>query len=167
MFLRFRPKTKIADLKEGSICVVEGTAAAGDTLQLPAGDNIRCLCYDITMESYRVGSRGRGRAMWIPDKAERKATNFFVSDDTGKVWVQADTPGLILSGALTLSGRLRKKANKRFVAAILRDGDIIRIRGLVSASRPQDGEPKDTLVIRPGPKGDLEILVRKKFEDKN
>ena len=100
--------------------------------------------------------------MWIPASAVEKAEGFFVDDGAGRVWVAADDPRLAVAGGAEESGPLGKKGKQRFVARLVRAGDVIRVRGVVD--NPKAAEPGDVLVLRAGGKKDrLEILFRKRM----
>ncbi len=155
MFLRFRRKTRISELHEGLDAVIEGRVVADKELALP-GAGTRCVFYEMSTESYGVGARGRGRAMWLPEKFEAKCAEFHVEDQSGRVLVKGGAENLSVSGLRRVSGPLGKR--RRYFARIMQQGDIVRIRGTVSGPVPSG--PADVLVIGPNSKGKLEILVR-------
>ncbi len=157
MFLRFRRKTRISDLREGVDAVIEGRVVASKELTVPVSGTT-CVFYEMSTESYRTGSRGRGRPMWLPEKFETKCPGFFVEDPSGRAWVTGVAERLTAGGLRKEAGMVGKKGRRRYMAWTLQQGDVVRVRG--TASRPQKGEPPDVLVIGPDGKGRLEILVR-------
>lgn len=157
MFLRFRRKTAVSALREGDEAVVEGTVVARDDLSLPMTD-VRFVYFDKLNESFVHGQRGGGRRLWIPQSQERRTTGFFLDDGAGKVWIAADGESYSVSGAKEVSAVFGKQNRSRYVATVIRAGDRVRARGVVS--RPKAAEPADGFVLRPDPKGRLEILVR-------
>jgi hypothetical protein len=157
MFLRFRRRTAISDLAEGCEAVIEGKVTAKTPLKVPHA-GVPCVFFDVFMESYGVGARGRGRPLWLPVRAEVKCSGFFVEDETGKVWVAGDERSYSVSGCRQKAGIIGKSGRQRYVAKYFQEGDVVRIRGAIS--KPVKGQPPDVLVMAPGRKGRLEILVR-------
>lgn len=155
MFLRFRRKTRVVDLEKGRDATVKGTIVAEKELKVPH-EGTRCIFYDMLSESYGVGARGRGRPMWLPQKAERKCVGFFVDDGSGRVWVRADDESVNASGGTAAAGLVGKKGRQRYSVRMIKDGDLVRVRGRVST--PKGTDPRDTLVLAPGRKGRLDIL---------
>jgi len=155
MFLRFKKKTRISELVEGLDTVIEGRVVARKELKLPASGT-RCVFYEMSTESYKVGSRGRGRPMWLPERFEVKCTGFFVDDPSGRVWVKGEVEKMSVSGPRKEAGQMGQR--RRYIARIIQQGDIVRIRGGVS--KPEADERADVLMIGPDSKGSLEILVR-------
>jgi hypothetical protein len=155
MFLWLRRSTRIADLIKDAETVVRGKVVARGEVRLPHVGGT-CVFYDLLTESFGVGSRGKGRPMWLPQRGERKCTDFFVDDGTGQVLVAADDESLDVSGGSTSAGPVGKKGKQRFTMRYIREGDTVKVRGLVSA--PRGGEPGDRLVIRPGRKDVIELL---------
>ena len=125
------------------------------------GTQIKCVYYYQHVDTWERGARGRGRKMWIPVNAAQKAEGFFLDDGTGRVWVAADDPRLAVTGGAEEMGPLGKKGKQRFIARLVRDGDVIRVLGIVDS--PKAAEPGNLLVLRAGGKKDhLEILFRKR-----
>jgi hypothetical protein len=153
-------KTKVEKLKQGEERVVEGRVIARRELGVP-GTQIKCVYYFQHVDKWDRGDRGRGRKAWYPVNAEEKAEGFFLDDGSGRVWVAADDPRIAVSGGAEEMGPLGKKGKQRFIARLIRNGDVVRARGIVDA--PKAAEPGDVLVLRAGGKKDrLEILFRKR-----
>jgi hypothetical protein len=160
VFLWLKSRTKIEALKEGETRVVEGRVVPGRELGVP-GTQLKCVYYHQIVDKWDRGARGRGRKMWIPINAEEKAEGFFLEDATGKCWIAAESTTVDVSGAAEEMGPMGKKGTQRFIARLIRKGDVVRVRGLVS--KAMGAEPGDMPVIRPGGKKDrLEILFRKR-----
>ncbi|MDD5306377.1 MAG: hypothetical protein PHU25_03570 [Deltaproteobacteria bacterium] len=157
MFLRFARKTMVRDLREGGELVVEGKVAVERPLTLP-GSATKCVYYDILNEAFETGARGRGRKMWVPKHAEQKITGFFVDDGTGRVWVAAETATADVRGGKTELGVIGKKGNARYVARLVQEGFVVRVKGLADKARA--AEPGE-IVLRPGAKGRIIVLVKK------
>jgi hypothetical protein len=157
MFLRFRKTTKIAELEEGSVAVIEGKVVSDKEIALPGG-GAKCVYYEMSSESYRTGARGRGRPMWLPDKFEAKCSGFFVDDGTGRAWVGKDVDGFTVTSSRNEMGQIGKR--RRYSAYLIKNGDVVRVRG--STSRKVKRAPADVMAIVPSAKGVLEILLRKK-----
>ncbi len=158
MFLRFRKRTPIKDLRENALVVVEGKVVAKGYLSAP-GSRTRCVYHETMIERFGTGSRARGRAMWLPERFDRNQTGFFVEDKTGKVWVDDEVEDAYLTGGLDEMGPIGNTGRSRFAGRVVREGDLIRVRGVVSPRRKS--EPEDVLVLRATDKGRMEILVRK------
>jgi len=158
MFLSLKKRTPIADLAEGEERVIEGKVAAKRDLTVP-GTKLKCVWYYVLSESFEVGARGRGRRMWVPKNLQVKSDGFFIEDESGSVWVDAGCEGAEVSGGYEESGPIGKKGRQRYLARVIRVGDVVRVKG--AASRSTGAEPGDTLVMRPGRKGKLEILYRR------
>jgi hypothetical protein len=158
MFLSLRKRTSIAELNEGDERVVEGVVVAERELTLP-NTKLKCVWYYQLLEALEVGARGRGRRMWVPKNLQIKSEGFYVEDDSGRVWIDAGHEGAEVTGGVEEAGQIGKKGRQRYIARLIREGDVIRARGLVS--KPKGAEPGDVLVIRPGRKGKLEILFRR------
>jgi hypothetical protein len=160
VFLWLKGKTKIEALQEGELCVVEGRVVADRELGVP-GTQLKCVYYHQIVDKWDRGERGRGRKMWIPIHADEKAEAFTVEDATGRVWIAADAKSLDVSGAAEELGPYGKKGNQRFIARLIRVGDVVRVRGVVG--KPMAAEPGELLVMRPGGKKQrLEILFKKR-----
>jgi hypothetical protein len=157
MFLRFARKTKVGELREGGEVVVEGKVAVDRTLTVPASAT-KCVYYDILNESFETGSRGRGRKMWVPKHAEQKITGFFVDDGTGRVWVAVDNSTADVRGGRTELGVIGKKGNARYIARIVQEGFVVRVKGLADKARA--AEPGG-VVLRPCAKGKVIVLVKR------
>jgi len=158
MFLRFRKKTKISELVEGTLAVVEGKVVAKDLLMAP-GSKTKCVHYEVMIETFGTGSRARGRAMWIPEKFDQRFTGFFVEDESGKVWVADDIEELIVDGARQEAGIIGKSGRERYMGRVVCEGDQVRVRGMVAKGRKSD--PADVPVLRANEKGKAEVLVKK------
>ena len=162
MFLGLRRATKIADLAEGEERIVDGRVVGRRELTVP-GTKLKCVWFYQLSESFEVGARGRGRKMWVPKNAQQKSEGFFVDDGTGQVWIAANEEGTEVSGGVEEAGMLGKKGKSRYIARMIRGGDTVRVRGLVCKAK--GAEPGDSLVLRPGKKGKLEILFKKALRD--
>jgi hypothetical protein len=158
MFLSLRKRTRIAELVEGDERVIEGKVVAERELTLPNTKH-KCVWYYQLLESLEVGPRGRGRRMWVPKNLQVNSDGFYVEDETGRAWIDAGNEGAEVSGGVEEAGPIGKKGRQRFLARMIRDGDVVRVRGLVA--KPKGAEPGDVQVMRPGRKGRLEILFRK------
>lgn len=160
MFLWLKRKTKIEALRAGDERIVEGRVVPRRELVVP-GTQLRCVYYFQHVDKWDRGDRGRGRKAWYPVAAEEKAEGFLLDDGTGSVWVAADGPGLAVAGGVEEGGPLGKKGQQRFIARLVRAGDVVRVRGIVD--QPKAAEPGEVLVLRAGGKRDrLEILFRKR-----
>jgi hypothetical protein len=159
MFLRFRKRTRIADLAEDRVVVIEGEVSGKKELALPHAGT-PCVYFEMITEAYRVAARGRGRPLWLPDGFDRKCSGFFLEDGTGRVWVRAEAEAIDLTGGTRTSDTVGRKGKRRYTAAMLRTGDLVRLRGTVT--KPKKYEPEDVLVIAPDAKGRIEILVRRR-----
>jgi len=160
MFLWLKRKTKIEALREGDERIVEGRVVPKREIGVP-GTQLKCVYYYQHVDKWDRGARGKGRKMWIPVNAEQKAEGFFIDDGTGRVWVAADDPRIDVSGGAEEMGPLGKRGKQRFIARLIRNGDVIRVRGVVDG--PKAAEPGNVLVLRAGGKKDrLEILFRKR-----
>lgn len=158
MFLSLRKRTPIADLAEGEERVIEGAVVAKRELTVP-GTKLKCVWYYLLSEALEVGPRGRGRKMWVPKNLQVNSEGFFVEDESGRVWIDAGNEGAEVSGGVEESGPLGKKGRQRYLARLIRAGDVVRVRGMVG--KPKGAEPGDAQVMRPGHKGRLEILFRR------
>ncbi|MCP4600928.1 MAG: hypothetical protein GY847_10435 [Proteobacteria bacterium] len=156
MFRWFKSKTQVSDLLEGAEVAVEGRVVSRNELTL-SGSKTRCVYYDKLNESFEVGARGRGRKMWVPKNLERRCAGFFVDDGSGQVWVTSDTEGLRVDGGKQESGAIGKKGSQRYSAQIIQNGDLVRIKALVS--QPRGADPAHGFVLRPTKKG-LKVTVR-------
>ena len=160
MFLWLRRRSRVEALQAGAQSVVEGRVVARRELGVP-GTQHKCVYYHQHVDAWDRGARGRGRKMWIPVSAEEKAEGFFLDDGTGRVWVAADDPRLEVAGGAEEFGALGKKGKQRYIARLIRGGDVVRVRGIVD--RPRGAEPGGVLVLRAGGKKDrLEILFRRR-----
>jgi hypothetical protein len=158
MFLSWRKKTKISEIKEGQDAVVQGRVVAVREISA-TGSGTKCVYFSAMLELFTTGTRGRGRKMWIPQSAEERCSGFFVDDGSAKIWVTEQANALQVQGGAEETGSIGKKGNQRFFVRTIRSGDTVRIRGI--ASKPKGSEPAKTFVLRPGKKGRLEVLVRK------
>ncbi len=150
MFSLFRKKSRICDLEVGAEVTVEGRVSVPEPITVPGG-GIRCACFFVLNEAWQHGARGRGRKMWVPVGAQVKCGGFFLDDGTGRVWIAAcEGAELDLVGGAEQSGELGKKGKGRYLARLVGDGALVRVRGEVA--RPKASEPGDGLVIRPGGK---------------
>jgi hypothetical protein len=160
VFLWLKGRTKIESLKEGDERIVEGRVVPRREIGVP-GTQLKCVYYYQHIDKWDRGARGRGRKMWIPVDAQEKAEGFFLEDATGSCWIAADDRRLAVSGGAEETGPLGKKGTQRFIARLIRKGDVVRVRGVVA--KPIAAEPGDLLVLRAGGKKDrLEILFRKR-----
>lgn len=158
MFLRFRKRTDAASLQEGAVAVVEGTVEAEKTLMSP-GSNKPCVFYDVLVEGFGTGKGGRGRGLWNIERMEQKMLGFFVADGSGKVWISDEADILEVDGGRDEAGVAPNRPNVRYKCRTIAEGDVIRVRGVVSKARKY--EPKGFLVIRPFEDRRIEMLVRK------
>ncbi|MEK6608817.1 MAG: hypothetical protein AABZ30_14245 [Myxococcota bacterium] len=157
MWLRFARRTPIAELDSG-VAVVEGRVVAEKRLVI-AGSQTRPVWLDMTVEVYTTGSRARGRAMWIPRKAEQQIVAFAVEDEGGRVWIDAtDRSRIAVRGGRREIGSSGKRGTSRYVARFIAPGDVVRVRGEVRAARKGEGAGK---ALRPPEGRPLEILFRK------
>ncbi|MCP4677999.1 MAG: hypothetical protein GY854_21285 [Deltaproteobacteria bacterium] len=156
MFLGFKKKTRVSELKAGVEAIVEGEVVSRNVLTI-SGSGTRCVYYDKMNESFEVGARGRGRRMWVPKNLERRCAGFFIEDGESKVWVTNDTDGLEVAGGHQEGGVVGKKGRTRYTAQYIQGGDRVRIKGLVC--EPKGADPADGLVLRPNRKGILKIKV--------
>jgi len=158
MFLSLRKRTPIADLVEGEERVAEGVVVAERELNLP-NTKLKCVWYYQLLESLEVGARGRGRKMWVPKNLQVNSNGFYLEDESGRVWIDAGNEGAEVTGGVEEAGPIGKKGRQRFLARMIRAGDVVRVKGLVA--KPRGAEPGDVQVMRPGRKGRLEVLFRK------
>lgn len=159
MFLSFRKKTDISSLKQGETSVVEGEVRAAREMLLPA-EGLKCVFYELMTEVYKKGERGAGRPLWFPEKLERKSLGFFVRDSTGEVFVDCPAENMIVKGGYRTAGLMDKKGRRRFNARLIREGDVVRMRGIVST--PSGGGNPDAPSLLPNRKGRMEIIVKPK-----
>jgi hypothetical protein len=153
LMLRFARTTPAAEARAGRV-VVEGRVVADRTCPLAFSPS-RPVWFEMTVEAYQSGSRGRGRPMWIPQQAEEKIVPFSVEDGTGRVRVAAEQGGYRVGGARREVGQAGQKGNRRYVAQIIAVGDVVRVRGV--ADPGEDG----SAVLRATPEQPLEILLRR------
>ena len=138
-FVGLRKKTKIADLVPGKVSLIKGTIQS-TTRELtlpPSGTN--CVYYSMMQEKYGKGARGSGRALWFPEKMERKCVQFSVSDDSGEVVIQATGEQLDVSGGHQEAGAVKGKGKRRYFASFMIVGDHVVIRGLVESVKGDNG----------------------------
>lgn len=154
-FVRKRP---VDCLEEGKLAVVEGKVVVKSEITVN-GSGTHCVYYDRFEEAYETPARGRGRALWIPKAFERRCAGFFVEDPSGRVWIPEGGEGLEVSGGAQELGRLGAKGKRRYSAQLVRAGDSVRVKGLVS--KPMSAEPTEGFVIRGDAKGRLFVKVRK------
>ncbi len=157
MFLSLRRKTKISDITKGNTVVVEGTVRASREMALP-GEGTKCVYYEMLVETYRKGARGNGRPLWFPEKLDRKLSGFFVNDGSGEIFVEVPAEQVLLQGGFQTGGTLDKKGRRRFSARVIREGDMVRLRGSAKASTAS--VPGDVVVIESDKKGRLEIIAK-------
>jgi hypothetical protein len=156
MFMSLRKRTRIDDLADGKLVVVEGRVVARSELNIMGSDE-KGVYFDRMNESFEKGQRGAGRRMWVPKNMERKSAGFFIDDGSGSVWIADDVDATVVSGGKQIGGVVGKKGRARFSAQVIQEGNNVRVRGVVS--RAKGAEPSDGLVIRANAKGRLEILV--------
>jgi hypothetical protein len=155
--LRFARRTPIAKA-EGGIAVIEGRVVPSEKLIPITGSDTRCVFLDVSFENFQTGSRGRGRAMWVPQEASEQIVGFFVEDDSGRVFVQADRATTEVRGGRRERGTTGKKATSRYVARYLAPGDVVRVKGEVAPT------PKRSLgdrVVRAAKGGRMIVLFRR------
>lgn len=157
MFDFLRKCTRIADLKSGQNAVIRGKVECPKALFL-SETKMNCVYYDILIETYKKGARGRGRPLWFPEGARRDSVGFFVVDDTGKVWIEDTTDNLVVIGGYTVGGRLDRKGKTRYSARLIREGDDVKVAGISAGEVP--GDTNSRLTIHPNKKGLLKIRVR-------
>jgi len=158
MFLKWRKKTPISRLVEGRMATVQGEIVASETLTLPI-TGTRCVFYDLLVEVYKKGPRGQGRPLWMPLNVERRCNGFYVDDGEGRVWVEGKPEAFFIKNCDHEAGEVPKHEFRRFSAWMLKDKRRIIVRGVVS--KPEKGEPKDTLVLRADAGNIIEILMCK------
>ncbi len=157
LLLRFLRPARVTALADGR-AVVEGRVVAPHTLSI-AGSQSRPVWFDMTIESYRTGDRGRGRPMWIPSSADDQVVPFALDDGTGTVWVAAAKGSYVVGGSVRREvGLVGKRGTSRFVANLILPGDVVRVRGDVGDAT--EGEPPGK-VLRGSAKRPLQILFRK------
>ena len=158
VFLRFARRTPIAKLGAGQTAVIEGRVVADKTLSVPGSDT-RPIYFDMVVETYTTGSRGRGRPMWIPSKAEEQVVPFVIEDESGRAWIAAELPATHMKGGWRQTATTGKKGTSRFVARFIAPGDVVRVRGQVTAARKTEGAP---LALRGGERAPLVVLFRRR-----
>ena len=158
MFLKWRRKTPVSRLTEGRKAVVKGEVVAADTVALPI-TGTRCVFYDLVVEVYKKGPRGRGRPLWMPLNAERRCTGFFVDDGDGRVWVEANPDAIIITNGYHEAGEVPRHEFRRFSAWMLTEKSKVIVRGVVSKSGKR--EPAESMVLRADEQKVIEILVCK------
>ena len=157
LFLRLVRPARVAALKSGR-AVVEGRVVAPRTLSI-AGSPSRPVWFDMTVESYQTGNRGRGRPMWIPTSADQQVVPFAIDDGTGTVWVAAAAGAYRIGGGVRREvGRAGRRSGSRFVASLILPGDVVRVRGEVGDAL---GDEPPGKVLRGSAQRPLEILFRK------
>ena len=157
MFLSFRKKTPISQIAKGSTVVVEGAVRAAREMTLP-GNGTKCVYYEMLVEVYKKGARGNGRPLWFPEKLDRKLSGFFVNDGTGEVYVDVPADQILLQGGFTTGGPIDAKGKRRFSARVIREGDVVRLRG--AAVEPTAAAPGGMTMIECDKKGRLEISAK-------
>jgi hypothetical protein len=162
MLLRFKLARRSTDLETGKPGVVKGTISCKRDVRLPHVGGT-CVYFNMLVEGFGTGARGKGRPMWLPVRREVKCTEFFIEDASGRVLVTASKDCIDASGGRSASGMIGKKGNQRYEVRFIRDGDRVKVRGLVSD--PRGAEPGDTPVIRPDEKGIIELLFLGKGQD--
>jgi len=155
MLLWLRWSKKVSALSEGAVAVVKGKVVVDKGIRVPHAGGT-CAFYDLLTETFGTGMRGRGRPLWLPQKVERRCTSFAVDDGSGRIWVEARDETIDASGGVRTSGVIGKKGRERYTVLTIRDGDTVKVRGLVSKARP--GEGGCDLAIRPDAKGRIEVM---------
>jgi len=158
MFLKWRRKTPISKLVEGRPAIVKGEVKAQELVALPI-TGTRCVFYDLAVEVYKKGPRGRGRPLWMPLNAERRCNGFFIDDGDGRVWVEANPDAVIINNGAHEAGEVPKHEFRRFSAWMLKDKSHVIVRGIVS--KPGKGEPQDVMVLRADADKSIEIVICK------
>ena len=159
MFLSLQRSKKMTSLVKDSVQVVTGKVTAPKQVKIP-GTDIDCACYWMMVEAWKQPARKKGRKMWMPESSQQGSNGFFVEDATGKIWVADDAKVLELRSGWENSGRMGKKGTRRFVSRCIKTGDIIKIRGTVTAAK--GAEPAGCMVLRPDSKGFISIIQKKK-----
>lgn len=160
-WIRFARPLRVQELAAsvGSSVTIQGRIVAERTLSI-AGSQARPVWFDMTLETYQTGNRGRGRPMWIPSKAEEQMAPFALDDGTGKIWILAESGGVEVSGAHREVGQVGKRATRRFIARMLIPGDEVRVRGNLGESRRGDPEG---ILLRGTVDRPIQILVRRRM----
>lgn len=161
LLLKLKKRTDVSALEDGAQVVVEGRISAPREMTVP-GTQIRCLAYWLLTEAWQHGARGRGRKMWVPSNQQLRTEGFYLDDGTGKVWIcglEAEN-GLDLIGGVASSGPMGKKGKARYMCRTISTGDLVRVQG--SVGHPKGSEPGETLVVRPGAKGLMKVMLRKR-----
>ena len=156
MFLSLRKRTKISSIHTGDIVTIEGTVRPDRVSTLP-GDGTPCVYYELMTEVYKKGERGSGRPLWFPETMERKGNGFFLSDDTGEIFVDCRAEQIRMAGGHRTAGKMGKKGHRRFSARLIREGDKVRVRGIAGPSAASIGSPP--LSLGPDKKGRMEMSV--------
>ena len=157
MFLKLKRRTDVGNLAQGDDRVVEGKVVAAREMTVP-GTSTKCVFYFHLTEAWQHGPRGRGRKMWVPQNVRQKCEGFYLEDGTGRVWIAGDGETMDVQGGAEESGPIGKKGKGRYLARMIRVGDVVRVRGIVD--NPRGAEPGDVLVMRPTKKGVLQIVFR-------
>jgi len=154
VFLRLRRSTPIADLVVGTVAAVTGVVEEASELFL-LETRVPCVYYEAVYESYRSGVRGRGRRLWLPDYSSRKCAGLRIGDGSGVIRIAVDVAPLVLHGGHRHSERLGRR--RRVVARLLRAGDRVKVRGLISPAPP--GALDHERWLAAAPSGWIEIAV--------
>jgi len=159
LLLRMKKRTRVSDAAEGDVVVLEGKVAEGKAMTVP-GTSVKCVAYWLLTEAWQHGARGRGRKMWVPSNQAMRTEGFYLDDGTGTIWVGGTEEALELIGGREEAGPMGKKGKARYFCRTIARGDTVRVQGTLD--RPRGSEPGDSLVVRPGPKGILRVMLRKK-----
>jgi hypothetical protein len=163
MFFNFIPSKKISDVAAGSKAVIKGRVVIDKEVALP-GTHISCAAFWMLKEEWKRPLRGKGRKMWTPVDVTQGCPGFYIEDESGKIWVEHNDNALDLRTGRDEMGQLGKKETSRFTARVIKNGDVVKIRG--TATAPKAREPEGSLVLRPDSKGSITIILKKKVKNK-
>ncbi|MBT9559222.1 MAG: hypothetical protein IV100_24525 [Myxococcales bacterium] len=128
----------------GSSVIVSGTVSARTEVTFgPSGD--KAIWYSATYESQGRGDRG-SRNLWMFDHLDRQQGGFFIDDGTGRIYVPVQPTQMDIRGGHHVYGEIGRTGKERYSTYLLRDGDSLRLHGVVD--KPSGKEPRDTLVLR-------------------
>ncbi len=128
----------------GHSVIVAGTVTARSEVTFtPSGD--KAVWFSATYESQGRGDRG-SRNLWMFDHLDRQQSGFFIDDGTGRLYVPVQPTQLDIRGGHHLHGEIGRTGKDRYSAYLLREGDSLRLHGVVD--KPSGKEPRDTLVLR-------------------
>jgi hypothetical protein len=153
------PEKKTDELQEGARCSVTGVVACDKQITVP-GTQHKCAFYWVLTEVWDHGARGRGRKMWIPEKAEQGCAEFWIEDDKGKVLVENKPVETELKGGWSETGLIGKKGKHRYTARLIKPGDTVKVTGVVTPLKR--GKAEISFSLAPSEKRALVLKVKKK-----